>query len=394
MRPPATGERCARAVVGTVLLIGCGSSSTQPPPPPPPPELGTLTITTTTTGPWPDLNGYRVVIDGQLRGPISVNGTRTDTVAVGTRRVTIEGVASNCVAAPGAQLSADISRSTPSTLAVQFTCGPRELAFATDSLGGLLLAAVREDGTGFRWLSIGAEPGSRESAPGWSPDGSQLVFSRQPAGATQGDLWIMNADGSGRRLLSESPANEGIGRWSPDGQRIAFRSDRSGNPDIWVINADGTGIRQLTTDPAVEDGPTWSPDGTRIAFQSNRGGIDGIWVINADGTNERRLSGASESAFQPTWSPDGTRFVFGSRRDGPAFSIYEMQADGTLPRRILLAPPSLTLAQYSPDGSLLAASALVGSAPARYEIRIFDRQGNNVRALTSGFNRLLATWRP
>jgi hypothetical protein len=70
--------------------------------------------------------------------------------------------------------------------------------------------------------------------------------------------------------------------------RIAYALD--GN--IFVMNADGSGVRQLTENLANDTDPDWSPDGTRIAFQSSRDTPDGcgmnVWVMDADGSNPLR----------------------------------------------------------------------------------------------------------
>ncbi|NIV59296.1 MAG: hypothetical protein GWN48_28980, partial [Actinobacteria bacterium] len=70
--------------------------------------------------------------------------------------------------------------------------------------------------------------------------------------------------------------------WSPDGTRIAFTSFRDGDGEIYVMNADGTGLTRLTNDPATDQDPVWSPDGSQIAFVSDRDGNDEIYVMNAD----------------------------------------------------------------------------------------------------------------
>ena len=56
------------------------------------------------------------------------------------------------------------------------------------------------------------------------------------------------------------------------------------------MNADGTGQRNLTQSPAADSNPTWSPDGSKLAFLSKRDGHWAIYVMNADGTGQRRLT--------------------------------------------------------------------------------------------------------
>jgi Tol biopolymer transport system component len=62
-------------------------------------------------------------------------------------------------------------------------------------------------------------------------------------------------------VLGGSPAR------SPDGRTIACGCERSGNVDIYVMNADVSGRRRLTRNPWVDADPTWSPDGSRIVFE-------------------------------------------------------------------------------------------------------------------------------
>ena len=91
------------------------------------------------------------------------------------------------------------------------------------------------------------------------------------------------------------------------GWEIAFVSERDGNREIYVMSADGSAVRRLTDHPAADVYPAWSPDGARIAFVSERDGNADIYVMNADGTAPQRLTNSpAEEAF-PAWSPDGAR---------------------------------------------------------------------------------------
>lgn len=105
----------------------------------------------------------------------------------------------------------------------------------------------------------------------FSPDGSQLVY--DTLSDTTENLWIMNADGSGRRRLTSDGYRNRAPQWSPQGNEILFYSDRFGHYDEWVIGADGSGLRPLTNgaELSMQNG-AWSPDGNRVL--SGRFGSD------------------------------------------------------------------------------------------------------------------------
>jgi Tol biopolymer transport system component len=56
--------------------------------------------------------------------------------------------------------------------------------------------------------------------------------------------------------------------------------------DIYVMNADGSAITRLTTDPAMDFDPAWSPDGIHIAFRSHRDGDEEVYLMNAEGSDD------------------------------------------------------------------------------------------------------------
>ena len=93
--------------------------------------------------------------------------------------------------------------------------------------------------------------------PAWSPDGTQLAFATARAGGW--GIYLVAADGSHPRRLTDHPAADWHPAWSPDGAWIAFISERSGNGDLYLIRADGTNLAQLTDTPEPEDSPCWRP---------------------------------------------------------------------------------------------------------------------------------------
>ena len=99
--------------------------------------------------------------------------------------------------------------------------------------------------------------------------------------------------GAGRRQPRRSRTTCRPGR--PTGRKLAFTSNRDGNPEIYVMNRDGSGLRRMTNNPAIDVSPTWSPTGNQLAWVSDRTGSPKIYIMNADGTGQRKLISESYS---------------------------------------------------------------------------------------------------
>ena len=141
-----------------------------------------------------------------------------------------------------------------------------------------------------------------DSAPAWSPDGKKIAYvSFRGKPEPRGEIYVMNTDGTNPINLTQSPEiAEGASSWSPDGKQIVFTSfgkfngHASFQSDIWVMGADGSNPRNLTNHDASDANPEWSPDGRQIAFSSDRnsdwefdiwGGNWEVYVMNPDGAN-------------------------------------------------------------------------------------------------------------
>jgi dipeptidyl aminopeptidase/acylaminoacyl peptidase len=105
-----------------------------------------------------------------------------------------------------------------------------------------------------------------------SPDNKQVVYSvayySVPLNKSNRELYIMNADGTDNRRLTESPYQESEATWIKDGKKIAFLSNESGSNQLYEMNPDGSGKKQLTDYDGDIEGFAISPDGKKLLFIS------------------------------------------------------------------------------------------------------------------------------
>jgi uncharacterized repeat protein (TIGR03803 family) len=157
----------------------------------------------------------------------------------------------------------------------------------------------------------------------WTPDG-RIVFIF--ASGKQGDVWIMNSDGSNSKQLTFNAGNNHNPVVSPDGRFIIFTSGRSGQRNVWRMNVDGSDPKQLTNG-LVDFLPAISPDGQWVVYSSLNNGILTLWKVGTDGGTPVEI--LNEGAINPVVSPDGKQI---------AYLFTESSAPGALPNRIAVMP--------------------------------------------------------
>ena len=141
---------------------------------------------------------------------------------------------------------------------------------------------------------------------------------------------------------------------SPNGQWIAFAT-RGQTEDVYLMNADGTGVRQLTNDVWRDRGVAWWPDGSRIIFYSNRGGTYEVWSIRRDGSGLTRLTRTENGATFAVVSPDERRVAVILDRNGSG-AVIDLPASPSMRFEIIPDPPvgRFQPESWSPDGKWLA----------------------------------------
>lgn len=253
---------------------------------------------------------------------------------------------------------------TPVPVPTQVGGGSGQIAFASASSGMPQIYIINLDTTGLTQLTNVAEGACQ---PSWSPDGLQIVFTSPcPARADlteniyrNSSLYIMYADGSGQRPLTNVPGSDFDPAWSPDGKRIAFTSLRDGKKDIYLLTVETGAIVRLTTaggDVQENFQPSWSPLGDRLVYVVRRFNAYQIWVMSDTGQENVQIarSGQRYWDYLPFWTPDGSTILFSQRDASGALRPWLMRiryedSETTDPTRIDLTRP-IEDVEFSPDG--------------------------------------------
>ncbi len=298
-----------------------------------------------------------------------------------------------------------VEQATPEALSATSASLEGKLVFQTSSGGDIY--TINVDGTNLTYLTHGLDPA-------WSPDGSQVAFTRWYH--TEGGIYVINADGSGERLIFADPqAKAPI--WSPDGTRIAFTYQHGGHLTNWkkcrTFTPPGASepIRfcfEMPADPwwklgvvHLEDGrldelychnysysPTWSPDGTRIAYASDQGLAltwEGATSAVSRDPNTGALSKNRTLDRSPEWSPDGTRIVF-QFRSHDHYEIVVMNADGAGRTQLTRNPPlndraiNCVSPAWSSDGKYIV-YLTDEKGPQEWEFYVMNADGSEQRPM-------------
>ena len=158
-----------------------------------------------------------------------------------------------------------------------FSADGRWIVFTSERGGSADIYRVHPDGGGLERLT---DDPAFDDQGALSPDGSTLAFVSSREGGFA-NLWLLDLSSPGRHARPIAKTNAGSFRpsWSPDGKWIAFTSDRDTKRARWdggwelvqstalyIVRADGSSLRRLTEPGGYAGSPRWSPDGRRIVF--------------------------------------------------------------------------------------------------------------------------------
>ncbi|MDX1429872.1 MAG: hypothetical protein R3282_06275 [Rhodothermales bacterium] len=151
-----------------------------------------------------------------------------------------------------------------------------------------------------------------DSGAAWSPDGRRVMLTRyfpseddSEGRSGAGEIIEIDLDSRSERQLTELGGYNGGVAYSPDGSQVAFHRAERGKAELWLMNADGSEQRPITDSFVDEYSPVWSPDGNWIAFASGtehdgRGTFD-LWLMRPDGSDRRAIALLENTQMEPAW---------------------------------------------------------------------------------------------
>ncbi|HJU74482.1 MAG TPA: hypothetical protein VJ717_12110 [Gemmatimonadaceae bacterium] len=256
----------------------------------------------------------------------------------------------------------------------------------------------------------------------WSHDGEWITLQSTLAGMQCDQQYVMRADGSERRRISNGRGKTTCGWFIPGTDRLLFASSHAHDStcpprpdpsrgyvwpldrfDLYTVGRDGSGLRRLTNFDAYTAESVISPDGKRIVFTSLKDGDLDIYVMNIDGTGLKRLTNTPGYDGGPWWSPDGTKIVY--RAHHPADSaqlaqyrtlladrvvrpsqveLYVMNADGSDQRQITRLGGANFGPSWTRDGRRIVFSSNYKNPRSRnFDLFLVDLDGSNLEQITT-----------
>ncbi|MEY2482980.1 MAG: hypothetical protein QOK24_1508 [Verrucomicrobiota bacterium] len=243
---------------------------------------------------------------------------------------------------------------------LDFRASGKERRYAWDYDDTFEIYSAKQDGTDL--VNLTHSPGY-DAEGSVSPDGKQIVFCSlraafpperlSPELRSQyekdrswfGDIYIMNADGSNVRRLTDAPGYDGGPFFSPDGQRILWRhfEENGMNADVWTMKTDGSDKRRVTDFHSMSWAPYFHPSGKYLVFTSNKFGFENFELFIADANGEHepvRVTFTNGFDGLPVFSPDGKKLCWTSGRtsDGKAQIFLADWNDAAAQQAIAQAP--------------------------------------------------------
>ncbi len=261
--------------------------------------------------------------------------------------------------------------------------------FVSNRTGSKEIWSMDYDGQGAQQVT---HLGAISLSPRVSPDNSRLVFTS--LGKTGWSIKMYSLD-LGRMVNFASPGGTTLSpAWSSDGGKLAFSSDRTGDPEIYVSDVNGGGSRRLTAFRGPDVSPVWNPKtNSQIAWCSGRTGLPQVYIMDSDGANVQRMTDGGY-ATSPSWSPSGQFLAFAwNRKYGPGApggqDIYIMDIASRRWIQLTHDAGRNDFPSWSPDGRHIVFER---EEPGYSEIWTMLSDGTEQHQLTHGGSNSMPNW--
>ncbi len=193
--------------------------------------------------------------------------------------------------------------------------------------------------------------------PAWSPDNRLIGYQSNRDGDTF-HIYLMNADGTGKRALTRGATDDRHPVWMPDGKSLLFDSFDGTRREIWRVNVADGRLDQITRMGSLANFAAPSPDGKRIVFYLFKDEELNLWTAQPDGKDAKPLTRDLASAknnqctfacHRAGWSPDGGTIAYSA---GELDSIWTIASDGSNSKLIINNGEDNHFPWFLPDGRL------------------------------------------
>jgi TolB protein len=276
---------------------------------------------------------------------------------------------------------------------------------------------VLDPNDGATMAMTGGENNHFNSSPSWSPDGSEIIFTKIDGFAsigTGGHLYSIDL-ANGEEFEVESPFGSGLYHpsWSLQNEIIVSRSAGREYPQLWLSSSEEGDWGAITPEISFQFNPVWSPDGNSYAFSGAPGEIYSrwfetifggfrltgydihqrdIWLVDVKTGQMTQLTDSEKDEFDPSWSPDGQKLAFVSEEGEQNTEIFVVNHDGSNRIQLTDNKSEDIHPTWSPDGQMLAYAS---NREGAFDIYVMDASGENLVRMTDNLmDDLEPIWSP